>query len=221
MKISFPELNTPIELSENTINVLVVEDVRMFRTIAYRLVKQMAGEMGEIILSDDGHNKLEFSNAVSVISDPYSLNVENRKLLVYLQNHTEEIVEGNSQLVGEILAQVNQLGERICLLFDEEVEFEGIDDIKSLLKTYGFSLPMSRGLPENILDYISASKTLLHKQVFVLLDSRGLMTEEERKLFYKRLIYTKTKVLLIEYRSLESVEQCEKVRILDADLCEL
>lgn len=221
MKLYVPELNTPIELSENIINVLVVEDVRIFRLITDRLVRQMDGENEEIILSDDNHAEIDFSSAVSVISDLYRMNIESRKLANYLQSHTEEIIEGNSKLVGEILIQLNQLGERICLLFDEEVEFEGIDDIKPLLKMYGFSLPINRELPDNVLEYISACKTLLNKQVFILLDFRGLLTEEERKLFYKRLIYTKTKVLIIEYRDFKSAEECERVRILDADMCEI
>lgn len=97
-----------------------------------------------------------------------------------------------------------------------------IDSVESLIKLYNVSIDSSeKSLAEQLLLYMKICRDFFKKKLFVILNLKSFLSKDEIELFYKATFYEKFDLLLIESSQKEAPRDCEKVKIIDEDLCEI
>ncbi len=156
--------------------------------------------------------------------DWYHLDVNQRKVVTQLHGRMKKIALGEEfyletqELLGRIQCFLTKLGD--CL--DYPIKIIDDLDVAGLMKMADVKIETeAESLLERITEYLLAMMAFCGIQCFVLVNMKNWMTEEEISEFYKFINYNKVNVLLIESRTSERHHATEKVRIIDADWCEL
>ena len=85
MNLAYLDLFNHVELNENTVNVLVIENKKLFREMIQQFMQSLLGLESKWVLSDKG--KLVSLNKVAIlVNDPLNLDMNERKLLDGLYN---------------------------------------------------------------------------------------------------------------------------------------
>ena len=71
-----------------------------------------------------------------------------------------------------------------------------------------------------LLEMMRLHRECFRKRLFVFVNLKAFLSENEITLFYQSVFYEKLSVLLLESGQKEPVRSCEEMRIIDKDLCE-
>ena len=83
MKLVYTELEQQLVFQENEVNVLVIERKELFRRMIQELDKQISGEDGGFVLSDN-NKTMKIDKEVCLILNPFALDINSRKALTGL-----------------------------------------------------------------------------------------------------------------------------------------
>ena len=76
-------------------------------------------------------------------------------------------------------------------------------------------------LPERMLEYMKLCRRFFGKKLFVFLNLKSFLSDRELELFYGTVMYEKFDILLVEGTQRGKTCSCERVYIIDSDLCEI
>ena len=93
-------------------------------------------------------------------------------------------------------------------------------DITAIFRAMNVVFAPSESLLEHICDYIDVCSEYRKIALFVFVNLKSYLCEEDLELFYSHLMYYKRNVLLLE-RCESSLHPTERVIIIDNDLCEI
>lgn len=85
MKLVYTELEQQLVFQENKVNVLVIEQKELFRRMIQELDKQISGEEGGFVLSDN-NKTMKIDKEICLILNPFALDINSRKALTGLYN---------------------------------------------------------------------------------------------------------------------------------------
>ncbi len=217
---AYPDLlGQAIPIEENEVPVLIIENRRALRSLLLDLQLQKSGLSGQVLFSCNGKD-IKFAN-VDFLGDVVNLDLNSKNLLTKLISSLERRTAQEDFF--EQVSEVNRTVQELLLLLSEDfdVEFTFADqlDMKALLKICGiqFSETGSDYL-ESLCNYLLLSRILLKTEVFVLVNLKLILDEEELKNLYQFLEYHKIKVLLLEGLETDRLP-IEKYYIIDKDLC--
>ncbi len=95
-----------------------------------------------------------------------------------------------------------------------------LDDWEDLVKLMDFHVDEAElGFSERLLEYMELNRRFFGKTLFVFYNLKALMSPEEMALFFRDALYRKFALLLLEDCQRYSIEEYEKVIIVDKDLC--
>lgn len=222
MKLSHPLFETPIEFSENKIQVLVIENKQTAANLIGEIIAMSeTGIDGEFVLSER-ENNISFS-AVAIISDFFRINPNDKKLTNKLISELGEIAvdEKYFEETNRIISEINRYIERIS----DDIEYDvALDEVtvSGLLKLSGIHFDESEKSLENaLLNFFDIYSKMLKTKLFVIVNLRRFVDDELLESFYSDVIYKKYNLLLIETILPEAVSEREKYKIIDKDLCEI
>lgn len=221
MKLVHPDFYCQLEFSENKILVLVLESPKDFTKFLNELRCQIEGEDGKWILSEDG-NILKITKACSMIIDPFSIDVNQRKILTALYssiasevNTSELMLEWNS-----LCADIVRVLEAMAKTTDFSLSYHEEFDLKDFLKYCNFHFSVEEGsLLEKLLYYFETAKQVLGIKLFVLINIKSYLTKEEIGYLYEQAFYKKYYLLLVECNTSEEKSALEKTVIIDNEGC--
>lgn len=80
MKLVYPDYTYQMNFIEGKVNVVVIENTSEFRHLIEEILMQIDGNDGRFVLSDN-KEILKIPNNIQCIIDPFSLELNNKKIL--------------------------------------------------------------------------------------------------------------------------------------------
>lgn len=208
-----------LELEENKVNEMVVENPVMLTQIIRELGEQCEGNEGGFVLSEE-NRILPVEKFLILTKDLFSLDCNSRKILTRLYQKIEKRMENESEEERRVfyqgyIAYMESICEKssLYLLYNEE------PDMQEILKMAGLRIDVQKdSMLEGIVEYLKIVHELLEQSVFVFLNLKLFLTQEEIKSLYQECFYRKIQLILIEAVLQEKFEE-EKVCIIDKDRC--
>ena len=217
MKLVNAAYGLGFDFQEAIPEVLVLENKTAFREVAGDLWNQCNGEEGNFILSDGKILKLD--KHMAVISNPFDLDFQNRKITTALFSKMSKIGVEKAYEKSTLNSQIINLIEEIA----DSVNYTGITlqldfDWNDLFKMYGVKIEAPENFLLKLIEYIKVMSSLCGISIFCFYNLKTYLSQEELLLFYKEAVYNKINLFLIESFESERIGQ-EHVTIVDKDLC--
>ena len=221
MTFSCYELQTPLEITENKHATLVIENPIFYRNFIMDLLLQSQNCSSRFTISN-GNIVLDASKEVEIITDIFNVSFDSKAIQNKINQLIFEEFNISDYTLAELLNKINEVGASIVSSLNFEVNYMPISDFNGILKLLGFYIETENlSLPEKIMEYIGFLNLYCGKKLFIILNLKSALTQEEFFEFVKLLRYKKINILLIENQKGEIVEENENVRIIDNDLCEI
>ena len=219
MKLTCAKYGLEINFRENIAEVLILENPVCMTEVITCIKAQCEGNEGILILSEKD-NYLKFEKSVLAIVNPFSLNLNDRKILSKLYNQMEAYGSDFGLEKEKINAQIISMMDQLILKSPyENLTYQLEPGWIELFKAYDLCFEKEKeSLLENLIEYIKVISNLTGIQLVCLINIKSYFTNEEILEFYKYVFYNKLHVLLIETVEREKLSN-EDVFIVDKDLC--
>lgn len=218
MKIVHPEYFDPITIEEDQPETLVIESPVYFRKIVSSLLLQGNTKDGDFILSEHD-DPIAFNKNCLVITDIYNYVENDHQLKSKIQNIIFNEASYSRKLTT-IITSLNEFGIELANETQYSVKFKDNITLIDLIKLYDFTIDLScYEFWEKIIEYMKLCKELLHYKLFITINLKDSISEDEYKDFYKDICNNRIPLLMIERNSHEKLDDIKHLRIVDSDLC--
>ncbi len=220
MNIAYLDLLTPIQLDENIVNVLVVENKKLFREMIQQFMQALLGLNSKWILSEDS-KAISLNKSAAIIADPLNVDLNERKLLDGLYNEMGNIAVNENHYMETFLIRNNLLTYVNNVMHDVDYPFLEVSEISisNLFKLSGVRFESYEGeLLEKIVSYAYLCTRFKRCRLIVFVNLKIYFSDEELAEFYKDMLYKKIHILLVENRETSRLTN-EKITVIDNDLC--
>ena len=163
---------------------------------------------------------MHLDKGVSVVFNPFSIDVNEKKILTKLMSEMQVISETELYVQkAELNAAIISLLDEINLRMPYPMTYSRDLDIQQLLKAYSVKVDMqSTSLMEHIVDYVKLGHQVLGIKLYVFLHLKDYLSEEDLEKLYEMVAYEQISVLLLESKMIDKLPQ-EQWWIVDADNC--
>lgn len=220
MKLIEGELGLKVELKENIISVIILEDITLRLSLIDELYLQLTGKDGNWILVENEKN-YELSKYIELILEPFSLQLNNKKLKTKLYNEIGTIANDyfysqGLELYSYICAYLENLLEKIPY----PVKYKDEWNILELLKLYNIEIDEEcNDICEKLFNYIKLMNQVCGIRIFIIVNLKQYLTENQLLELYKFIRYSKIQLVLIEFNMYNKKIGSEEIYILDKDDC--
>lgn len=220
MMVNFDFLSEPIVLKEDTVQVICIENQKLFRKIYTSFIN---GELEEnkIVFSND-YIPFKFKDNVCVINNYFSLSYSTAIMKkIYKQIESFCIIE-QAKETFELKTHIINYMDSIANAFDYDFDFNYDINLTELFKTVNLTPATDKTEALNcLLDYILIINKYATPKCFVLMNLHLYFTAEEIELFYRDIIDRHIYLLVIENISAFEKNSNENIIIFDTDFCEI
>lgn len=219
MKLTYPEYDLELELQENKISVLVVENHAVLTELVQELYRQSNGSEGKFVLSEE-NKMLQFDKCVNLMTDMFSLNCNERKIISKLYQEMEELAFENLLQEGmEVSREISSYMEKMC----EQVPYQlcyGAQIMPSMLmKMLDLKFETeTETLLERVIEYLGIVNKIFKYKINIFVHLKLFLTAEELQNLYEYAFYNKIPLLLVEGVAGEQLYQEETI-VIDVDKC--
>lgn len=219
MILTQKELKINIEISEEKINVWVIESKQILNNYALELINQYKGYEGDFIISKQ-NDILKFKDHVNVISDYFNIDfnskkIQNRILKILIKYAEEDFLPNTLTIKSHLQSYIEELVD----MADVDADYDEIIDIGEVLKLFDIRIKNSQeSLLKTIIDYLKLNLQLFNEQWFIFINLSLYMDEDEMNELFKFILYEKATVLFIE-NNMEEQFKDKNCIILDPDYC--
>lgn len=220
MMVNFDFLSTPINFVENKVNVLCVENQRLFRLICDSFINDQTEE-NKIIFSEN-YQPYKAKGNICVVFDYFRLSYSSSLIKKIYEQIEKFCVRELPTETVQLKTHIVKYMESIVKAFDFDFDFNYDINIVELLKTVDFKPNLETNDILNVLlDYILILNKYVPQKCFVLLNLHLYYSEKELELFYKDIINNHINLLVIENKM--SFNKClqENIIVYDNDFCEI
>lgn len=223
MKLVHPHIERKIVFDEEHINILCIENKKMFISIVEELLEQAKSNDGRFVLSDEKKD-YEFKKWVETIPSPFLIDFSNKKFINKVINDLSSI-SFDSEFYPSTVDLFSKVQEWLLSLADQltyDIDITDELDEGALIKSLGVHLSYDEEtLLTRLTDYVCLCNEILKSKLIILFNIHDLFTESELELFYKTVLGNKINVLIIESRSYDRFSNIENYHLIDNDLCEI
>ena len=219
MILVYPDYQLEIALQENKIIVLSVENTKAYSTMLHDMWSQIQGKTGGFILSKQD-KIVNITKEAECIFNPFSLDCNDKKIINKLYQELKEqadsvlFTEGN-ELNRYIINYLDKLFMQVPYALDYNIDF----DISAILKAYSVKIESyCENLLEQIVEYIKIMNRICNTHVFIFVDLKRYLSEQELLHLYEFVFYEKIFLIIFEGKQSKPIFG-EKYWILDEDLC--
>lgn len=218
MMLAHSLLESPVCINEGDVMVFVIENSAVLREM---ITGFKSGET-EWVLSRN-YTPLNISKCVEVIDSIFNIDFMTKKIISGINSEAERIADIGIREVENAVLSLTELGNLICEKIQIPVKSMYDGSVDKIIKLLNLSLDIDdMSMPEKLLLYMETVRNFLGKELFVFLNLKGLLSDEEVNLFYKNVKYEGFRVLLIESflkENNDSNNKYERIMIIDKDLC--
>ncbi len=219
IKLLHNRLGISFVLEENIVNELVVENPLLLAEVVKELSGQCEGQTGGFVLSQES-KILAVEKNVCFLIEPFSLDNNNRKILTKLYQSLENYVKNDLyERQGEFIQSYLKYMDCICEQSEFCLTYNMEPECQDLLKMANVKFNIeSDTILESIVNYIKVACELLGIKIFIFLNLKLFLSEEEIRKLYKESFYRKIHIVLIEAIYQKKYLE-ETVCIIDKDKC--
>lgn len=217
MILSVPKFDINLEMKENQVNVLVIEKPE----ILSMLLEDILLNSGNAFFSlYDGEKILNVEKNLECIINPFEVDCNDRKIVTkiyqYLKNDSELLFQTDTEEIKTILLQYL---DKIVSMSSFNLDYDCELDVVELYKALGIRIINDfETLYDRLVEYTHLKQLIFGTNIFVFVNLKQFLNENEIAALYKKLLYEKINVVIIdshEYKKLEN----EVVTIIDKDQC--
>lgn len=222
MKINVEYLEHAIEINDNQVNVLEIENKKLF----YKLIKDLfrieqEGNIDEIIMYDDGIKEISLDKKIKVVVDFFNIDTLSKREITLLEKRiTEEMTQTDISKIKQNYLKILEIYRRTISSIDLPLKIEEKPDPNILIKNYDLSIHIKHELLEDLLTFLDIEKELFHHTIIFFVNLKTYLTKEELIEIYKYAIYNKIKIILIDSKSYGVTIEYERKLIIDENLDE-
>lgn len=219
MRLVYADYNIDITILENKINVFVVENPHVFALLLEMLIKQLDGDGGGFVLSQDDKIISICKNA-DIIFNPFCVDCNEKRIQTKIYQELSAQAKDNFFVQTEELnSQIVTYLEKLTQTLPYHLTF-GMDcNISGLLKLYNVEIEKEgMSLLEKVTGYLRALHQICHIELVFLVNIKSYLSKDELIQLYEFSFYEKIHLFLLE-RYQKTILPNENVCILDEDLC--
>lgn len=221
IKIAHVHLENLLVLSDEYVQLLIVENPNEFYTMVAALVEQFEGKEGDFSFSQNW-KAIEPAKCGAIVSSPFHFDLNDKKIISLLQKRLEGVA------FGEKIARFNELSAKTMEFLGELAFFVpfSLDYTEpqpiDYLKASGLKLEKSYDtLEEKIICYINVLIELKKCEFFIFVNLKGVLSDEKLLQVYEHCRREQVGLLLIENGKQRPLLSNEKAVIITEDLCEI
>ena len=219
MKLTYSTYGIIFELEENKVNVFIIEDPTVLVEVVYSLSEQCEGQEGEFVLSEE-NKVLNIPKNISFVKEPFSIDCNNRKILTKLYQKLEkESITDVEEMQGDFYKSYITYITNLCQKSDFLLTFVDKPELQDILKMAEVKIDVqTQSILEKVIEYIKICSNLLKQNIFVFLNLKLFLSEQEIGELYKECFYRKVHLILIE-ATYQMKRAEEKICVIDKDKC--
>lgn len=219
MRLVHAEYGLSLEMFENEVSVLVIENRGMMQELIEELYYQCEGSDGRFVLSAEEKIQ-DVEKKMEMIIDPFSLDINNRKVLTKLYQEIDELIKENlykEQI--ELNAHISGFVQYICDLTPYHLNFLQEHSSLDIIKLANVKIEVEEmTMLERLTDYIGLMGDLCHYCIFVFINLKSYLPDASLEKLYEYARYHKVQLLLIENQMRNKLDT-EMITIIDVDKC--
>lgn len=221
MRFSSSRLSRSIEINESFVSSIVIENGAVFRGLVEDIVNEIEYGGEELILSKDGE-AIPFAKSVELIKEfvPFTLNKKRLQGLLMKRVEKYALTGENFDTTQNLLAEIRRFLSSLLLEIPHSVATAGLS-VSSLLKAADMTFEEEdASLIDLIIDYFRLIREFLGERIFILVNLRSYLTDDEMSSFLKVAVSEKFLLVLIDSSARQLLPD-ERRLIVDADFCEI
>ena len=219
MKITVSYLENNIEINNENINVLEIENKKIFFRLINDLNQICNGNVIEEIKTFIDDKEVSIINKVNVISDYF--NIDFSRYMLSINKLINENLKGNSDkslllLYKKLIQKYNSIISTIDLpiMVNNDVTIEYLPKLLKLKINY------KNSIIENLFSIIELERSLKSSKFIVFVNLKQYLDDNELKELYKYSIYNNVNIILIDSQCYGCSHDFEKKLIVDNNLVE-
>ncbi len=200
MKLAHIDIECQMILSEERCFEWIIESPELFATYVSEIKKQIRGGEGGFVLSDN-EEELELFRYAEIITDPLSIDLNDRKIQkrLYIElaelARSEELFFATQEMEAVLHRYFLQLEYVSGYAMEDALEI----DITTIFKAIGVQLEnKADNFFENLLQYMKIMVELMRKKVFVLINIGSYLSAFQVKQLLEMAVYDEIILLFIE-----------------------
>jgi CRISPR type II-A-associated protein Csn2 len=218
---TYPDIERPFDCSGENVNTLAVENGPFLHRLLEDISGQLSGFDGRALVSKGG-KILNFAKSVMLLDSFVLFNINQKPLL----NRVAAALEKTAMLAefyersAEILSHVENYLFDLSFGYPCDIVFPKLS-IPSLIRAAGVQLETDQSsLCAKVLDYMELMEEFDGRKLFITLNLRAFVSEEETEHFMQTSLGRGYCLLMIENRDYRRLP-FEKRLVIDEDLCEI
>lgn len=219
MKLVEREYGIEVDIKENIVSIIVLEDVKLRLPLINELFSQTSGNEGNWLLFENDKS-FDLGKKVELILEPLTLTLNNKKVKSKLYQDIKTIAQDYCFSQGlEVHSQICNYLENMLDKLPYPVKYDEDWDVSEILKAYNVELVEEYdNIFEKLYNYIKLVNTVCGTDIFIMVNIKQYLTDEQITELYKMAAYGKIQLVLIEF-SMNNKRDCEEIYILDNDDC--
>lgn len=219
MKLVEREYGIEVDIKENIVSIIVLEDVKLRLPLINELFSQTSGNEGNWLLFENDKS-FDLGKKVELILEPLTLTLNNKKVKTKLYQDIKTIAQDYCFSQGlEVHSQICNYLENMLDKLPYPVKYDEDWDVSEILKAYNVELVEEYdNIFEKLHNYIKLVNTVCGTEIFVMVNIKQYLTDDQITELYKMAAYGKIQLVLIEF-SINNKRDCEELYILDNDDC--
>ena len=222
IKIAHVNIETPLYISNEYVQLLILESPTEFYKAVNDLNGQFEGGAGAFVFSRCGEI-VSAEKYGMMVCDLFHFDLNDKKVLNLLYKQLERnALEGEYMpafyaINGKTVEFLEKLFYSVpfALTYDEPQPLE-------VFKAVGIKFEkVYESLEEKIICYINAMIELKKCEFFIFVNLKNVLNDEKLELLYRHCQAEKVGLLLIEHYKVRPLLACEKAVIITEDLCEI
>ena len=219
MKIIVSYLENNIEINNENINVLEIENKKIFFRLINDLNQICNGNVIEEIKTFIDDKEVSIINKVNVISDYF--NIDFSRYMLSINKLINENLKGSSDkslllLYKKLIQKYNSIISTV----DLPIMVNNDATIESLTKLLKLKINYKNSIIENLFSIIELERSLKSSKFIVLVNLKQYLDDNELKELYKYSIYNNVNIILIDSQCYGCSHDFEKKLIVDNNLVE-
>lgn len=219
MKITISYLENNVEITNDFINVLEIENKKVFFRLINDLNQICNGNVIEEIKAFSDDKEINITNKVNVISDFFNIDFS-RYMLLINKLINENLKDNSDKSLLLLYKKLIQKYNNIISTVDLPIAVNNDATIESLTKLFKLKVNYKSSIIENLFSIIELERSLKSSKFIVLVNLKQYLDDNELNELYKYSIYNNVNIILVDSQCYGCNHDFEKKLIVDDNLVE-
>ncbi len=217
MKIRINGCDNDLKIGEQSISVIQVKDIKLFRKILDNINQKINEiENNDIFILDDKEGEISFSKEVFILFDLFNIDFSSKKILTKMYNKIQDTLNQDEEIeFADKLVEVRGVLVRHAneLPFNYKIK----EEIKlvDVLKLFEFKIDEQsyQSILEKLELFIDILSTLNISRFLIIPNLKDYLIEEEIIYLYKYSLYNNINLIIIQNSEKKKLEYERKLII--------